>query len=259
MNPAIEATAAALLVSAISLVGILFTVRRPWTERGETLLLSFAAGVLLATAFLELLPEAMELSEDKRAPLAVALLGMTAFFFLERLLHGFHGHDEAHPTGHHHHHPTSQAVASRTLVLIGDGVHNFIDGVVIAAAFLADTSLGIATTVAVAAHEVPQEIADFAILVRSRLSPRRAVFLNFLSGLSALGGVAACFLLRDLVEPNLPYFLTATSGMFVYIAASDLIPELHHPRYRGQWIYGAPFLLGIALMALLSFWVGEHH
>ena len=258
MNPALEAMTAALLVSAISLVGILLTLRQPWTERGETLLVSFAAGVLLATAFLELLPEAMEISSEKHGPLAAALLGMTAFFFLERALHGFQGHAEGHPTGHHHHHPAKGA-ASRPLVLIGDGVHNFIDGVVIAASFLADTSLGVATTLAVAAHEVPQEIADFAILVRGGLAPRRAAFLNFVSGLAALLGVTVCLLFRDLVEPRFPYFLTATAGMFIYVAASDLIPELHHPRYRGQWIYGAPFLAGIALMAALALFVPEAH
>jgi zinc and cadmium transporter len=255
VTPALAATAAALLVSAIALVGILLSTAQRWTERRETLLLSFAAGVLLATSFLELLPEAMELTTERRSPLAAALLGMTAFFFLERFLHGFHGHDEGHPQGHHHHRPAGPAPASRTLVLIGDGVHNFIDGVVIAAAFLADETLGVATTLAVVTHEIPQEIADYAILVRSGLTPRRALLLNFVSGLAALGGVAACFLFRGVVEPYLPWFLTATAGMFIYIAASDLIPELHHPRLRGQWIYGAPFVLGIALMAALALWV----
>jgi zinc and cadmium transporter len=256
LSPAFEAVVAALAVSAIALVGIVVTPASRWGERGETLLLSFAAGVLLATSFLELLPEAMQLAEEPRGPLAAALLGMTAFFFLERFLHGRHADGDPHPRGHHHHHADGPAPPSRTLVVIGDAVHNFIDGVVIAAAFLADTRLGVATTLAVATHEVPQEIADYAILVRGGLAPRRALLVNAASGLTALAGVAACFVFRDAIEPRLPWFLTATAGMFVYIAASDLIPELHHPRYRGQWIYGAPFLVGIALMAALSRWVG---
>jgi zinc and cadmium transporter len=198
--------------------------------------------VLLATAFLELLPEAVAMAPAGRSPLAAALVGMTAFFLLERWLHGFHGHEGSH----------AHAQASRARVLIGDGVHNFIDGVMIAASFLADPRLGIATTVAVAAHEVPQEVADYAILVQSGVTPRRALALNFASGLFALVGVLACTSFQANVEPYLPWFLTATAGMFIYIAASDLIPELRHPRQRGQWVYAPPFVGGIALMALLS-------
>jgi zinc and cadmium transporter len=235
-------------VSAIALVGIVFTVSRRFTsDRSEMLLLSFAAGVLLATVFLELLPEGVARADGNGNVFLATLAAMIGFFFLERFLHGFHVHED------------SRAVASRTLVLIGDGAHNFIDGIVIAASFLASPSLGIATTVAVCAHEIPQEIADYAILVRGKLTPRRALLLNFLSGLTSLLGVLVCFWLEDLVVAHLSWFLTATAGMFIYIAASDLIPELHHPRYRGQWIYSAPFLLGIALMGILSRVVGTRH
>ena len=170
---------------------------------------------------------------------------MIAFFFLERFLHGFHVHEE------------SRAVASRYMILIGDGAHNFVDGVVIAASFLASPALGITTTVAVMAHEIPQEIADYAILVRGKLSPRNALLLNFASGLFALVGVFACFWFRGFVEAYLGWFLTATAGMFIYVAASDLIPELHEHEHRGQWIYAAPFVLGVALMVAMSHFVAE--
>ena len=234
-------------MSTIALVGIVFTFSRRFTsDRSEMLLLSFAAGVLLATVFLELLPEGVERAAGEGNVFIATLAAMIGFFFLERFLHGFHVHED------------SRAVSSRTLVLIGDGAHNFIDGIVIAASFLASPSLGIATTVAVCAHEIPQEIADYAILVRGKLTPRRALLLNFLSGLTSLFGVLVCFWLEDLVVAHLSWFLTATAGMFIYIAASDLIPELHHPRYRGQWIYSAPFLLGIALMGLLSSVIARH-
>jgi zinc and cadmium transporter len=111
----------------------------------------------------------------------------------------------------------------------------------------------------VIAHEIPQEIADYGILVRGGLSPRRALWMNFLSGLTALAGALLCFGFQAAVEAHLSWFLTATAGMFVYIAASDLIPELHAPKHRAQWIYTAPFMLGVALMALLDTWVGKSH
>jgi zinc and cadmium transporter len=204
---------------------------------------SFAAGVLLGSAFLELFPEALEQSHQDVAGLFLApLVAMVAFFFLERWLHGFHEHDGG---------------SSRTpgmLILIGDGLHNFVDGVVIAASFLASPGLGVATSLAVAAHEVPQEVADYAILARG-YTPRRALLLNFLSGLTALLGVFACFWVEDWVRAHLGTCLTATAGMFIYIAGADLIPELHHQhRGRGGWLHTAPFLVGIAIVAALLRW-----
>jgi zinc and cadmium transporter len=127
-----------------------------------------------------------------------------------------------------------------------------VDGVVIGASFLAAPALGVATTLAVAAHEIPQEIADAALLLRSRFSRRAALLLNFASGLTAVVGAAAIFLFREAVESHLAWFMTATAGMFLYIAASDLIPELHRPRPASSWLHTLPFLLGIALVAALS-------
>lgn len=247
MSALAQALAATVAISLISFVGVVFAFSKRWTERTEMLLLSFAAGVLLSTVFLELLPEAIERAAGDGRVFAAALVAMIAFFFLERFLHGFHVHEEG------------RAIASRYMIVIGDGVHNFVDGVVVAASFLAGPGIGLATTLAVIAHEIPQEIADYGILVRSKLSPRRALAVNFASGLTAVVGTLACFHFRSLVEPNIGWFLTATAGMFIYVAASDLIPELHKPEHRHRWVYTAPFLLGIALMAALTAFVGNGH
>ena len=247
MSPLAQALAATIVISLISFVGVAFAFSKRWSEHSGMLLLSFAAGVLLSTVFLELFPEAIERSGGNGRVFGASLVAMIGFFFLERVLHGFHVHEEG------------RAVASRYMILVGDGVHNFVDGVVVAASFLAGPVVGLTTTLAVIAHEIPQEIADYGILVRSKLSPRSALLLNFASGLTAVVGTVTCFYFRDLVEPNIGWFLTATAGMFIYIAASDLIPELHKAEHRHQWIYTAPFILGIALMAALTAWVGEGH
>lgn len=247
MSPIAQALLATFAVSLVSFVGILFAFSKRWTERSEMLLLSFAAGVLLSTVFLDLLPEAVARAPASGNVFGAALAAMIGFFFLERFLHGFHVHEDG------------RAIASRTMILIGDAAHNFVDGVVIAASFLANPALGLTTTLAVIAHEIPQEVADYGILVRGQLSPRRALWMNFLSGLTALVGALLCFGFQQTVEAHLAWFLTATAGMFIYVAASDLIPELHAPKHRTQWIYTAPFILGVALMALLDTWVGKSH
>lgn len=247
MSSLIQALLATLAVSLISFVGIVFAFARRRSERSEMLLLSFAAGVLLATVFLDLFPEAIARAGGDGRVFSAALGAMIAFFFLERFLHGFHVHEE------------SRAVASRYMILIGDAVHNFVDGVVIAASFLASPALGLTTTVAVMAHEIPQEIADYGILVRGKLSPRNALLLNFASGLFAIVGVVACFWFRGFVEAYLGWFLTATGGMFIYVAASDLIPELHRHEHRDQWVYAVPFVLGVALLLALAGLVGDFH
>jgi zinc and cadmium transporter len=228
---------ATILVSCISLVGVVLFVTT-WSERLEVATLSFAAGVLLSTTFLELLPTAV--SAGHSGILGATLASIVGFFLLERFLSWWHIHPDEH-TGH-----------AGFLILVGDGVHNFIDGVVIAAAFISSPAAGFATTLAVAAHEIPHEMADYGVLIGSKFSRTKALVLNFLSGLTALVGAVACFALRSYVEPHLPWFMAASGGMFIYIAAAGLIPELHHPRWRTTWISTAPLLAGIALMAGLN-------
>jgi zinc and cadmium transporter len=253
MSPIAQAIVATLLVSAISLVGVVFFFTN-WSERRAMLVVSFAAGVLLATTFLELLPEAMARRTGDGNIFIATLVAMAAFFMLERFLHGFHEHHE-----HERHEHEQRAATSGYLILIGDSLHNFIDGVVIAATFLVNPALGVATTVAVAAHEIPQEIADFGILLNSNFSRSTALVLNFASGLFAVLGALWCYWFEGMVTGHLAWFMAATAGMFIYIAASDLMPELHHTRGRQAWLYAVPFFLGVLLIAVLGFVSPQTH
>jgi zinc and cadmium transporter len=247
MSPLALSLLATFLVSAISLVGVVFLLTE-WSERRAMLFISFAAGVLLATAFLDMFPEAVERRQDNGNFFIASLAAMGGFFLLERFLSGFHSHDDSH----------SHASPSGYFVLLGSTVHNFIDGVVIAASFLVSPALGFTTTLAVAAHEIPHEAADFGVLLNARFSRRQALLLNFLSGLAAMLGALWCFWFEGLVEHRLSWFLAATAGMFIYIAASDLLPELHS-RTRSEWIYALPFFIGVALIAAITLLIPDCH
>lgn len=229
---------ATIFISLIALVGLMFAPNN-WTHKREIKLLGFAAGVLLATATLELLPEAVEHSQGMWAYYAV-LFGIVGFFFLERSFRAFHTHGKNH-----------QLKAAGNLVIIGDGIHNFIDGVAIALAFMVNPMVGIATTVAIAAHELPQEIADYIVLIRSGYSRKRALLLNFASGLMAVLGVAVVFLLGNIIEPVEGPLLGITVGFFLYIASADIIPELNHEHEKHEKFIVA-FMLGIILIAALT-------
>ncbi|HWP65699.1 MAG TPA: ZIP family metal transporter [Candidatus Limnocylindria bacterium] len=242
MPPWLQAVLATLVVSATALVGIVFVFTRRLSQRGELVLLSFAAGVLLATSFLELLPEATTLARAPGNIFTATLGAMIGFFLLERVLHGFHVHEENARERH--------VIASPHLILIGDALHNFIDGLAIAASFAVGPEVGIVTTVAVTVHEVPQELADFGILVAGGMTPRIALLANFLCGLTAVVGALVFFAAGATVEPYLAWFMAATAGMFLYVASADLIPQVHHHRSlhsRAQ----LPFLGGVLLIALL--------
>lgn len=222
-----------LLGSIASLAGsFLLLIKKNITENFSHQLISFAAGVLLATAFLDLLPEARELSPDGEF-FTFALLGFVVFFFAERFIRIFH---------HHHGHGKNP---TPLLVLLGDGVHNFIDGFAITASFLNSIPLGITTSFAVAAHEVPQEIADMGILLSNGLSKKKALFYNFLSALSAIAGALIAYFFASLIEGNLYIFLSLTAGFFIYISASDLIPSLHEKLLESRLSNTFIFVLGI--------------
>jgi zinc and cadmium transporter len=191
-------------------------------------MLSFAVGTLLGAAFLALLPHALESPvkvEVHEIGLTV-LLGLLGFFVLEKLVlwRHCHTHDcEVHGSDF----DTMKKAATGNLILIGDGIHNMVDGVLIAAAFLADIHLGIVTSVAVIAHEIPQELGDFAILLHSGYSRTKALLYNVLASLTTvIGGVVAYFSL-SLAVNALPYVLAIAASSFIYIAVADLIPGLH--------------------------------
>ena len=196
--------------------------------------ISFAIGALLAVAFWGLIPEAFEQVKPEQFQLlsGTILAGILGFFILEKLLIWRHCHSgscEAHGDEHEHEHSHSHsnAKSAGSLIILGDSIHNFVDGILIAAAFLTDVQLGIVTSLAVAAHEIPQEVGDFAILLDSGYSRGKALFYNMLASLTTvLGGILAYFSLEDL-HSSLPFFLALAASSFIYIAVADLIPTLH--------------------------------
>jgi zinc and cadmium transporter len=229
------------LGSIASLVGSFFLlIKRQLTQSFTDKIVNFAAGVLIAVALLDLLPAAQESAGAKNIFMPT-LVGFVIFFFAERFLQWFH---------RHHEHGQR---ASVLLILVGDGVHNFIDGVAIAASFLTSIPLGITTSLAVAAHEIPQEIADMSVLLTSGLSKSRALFLNFLSALTALAGALLAFFFAAFIRDNIYIFLSATAGFFIYISASDLIPSLHEKYLENRkFSYSFLFLLGILVVVIFA-------
>lgn len=196
-------------------------------------LVSFAIGALLGASLLGLIPHALEpeFNVDPHDIGLTLLLGLLSFFILEKLVlwrHCHHDHCDAHDpdvSGHNH---DNKSQAAGSLIIIGDAIHNFVDGILITAAFLTDIHLGIVTALAIAAHEIPQELGDFVILLHSGYSRKKALFFNILSSLgTVLGAVLSYFLLTDM-QYLLPYILVIAASSFIYIAVADLIPGLHH-------------------------------
>lgn len=207
-----------LIGSLGSLIGgVLLLSNKDIAGKISHYLYSFAAGVLLGTAFFDLLPEAAAEANGINI-FFWTLVGILVFFLLVRFLHWFHHHD-THFKGEH-----QQTIP---LIIVGDTVHNFIDGVAIAASFLVSIPLGILTTVAVAIHEIPQEIGDFAILLRRGLSRTRVLLINIFSACASFSGAILMYAFSDFLSGTLPIFLSVTAGFFIYIASSDLIPEIH--------------------------------
>lgn len=229
------------LGSVVSLIGgIILLFKEKQTLKISHLLISFAAGTLLGTAFFDLLPEALEETQGTNIFLWT-LVGILFFFLLERFIHWFHFHSE---------HPGKDVKPTVPLIVLGDSVHNFIDGVAIAATFLVSVPLGIITAIAVGAHEIPQEIGDFAILLHKKLPKKKVLFFNVLSAFTAIFGAVLTFFLKDQIQNILPVFLAITAGFFIYIASSDLIPEIHHEKRKGF-----AFLETVLLLTgVLSIW-----
>ncbi len=235
-----------ILGSAGALVGAALLLAFPDAMRQRLLpcLLSYATGTLLGAAFLGMLPKALE----KAAPLAVTgtvLAGIVGFFILEKLIVWRHCHEagcEAH------------GQEGGALILIGDAFHNFVDGVVIAAAFLTSPALGIATALAVIAHEIPQELGDFAILLASGMSKARAFVFNLLSSLATLPGVVVGWFWLAEVRHAIPYVLAISAASFIYIAIADLVPGLHRRvGARATLLQTLLILAGIGTIALFRF------
>lgn len=214
------------LGSVVSLVGgLILLYKEKLAIKISHFLASFAAGTLLGTAFFDLLPEAQEEAGEINIFLW-ALIGIVLFFLLERFIYWFH---------HHHVHPKASGHKKPTvpLIILGDSIHNFIDGVAIAASFLVNIPLGIITSLAVAAHEIPQEVGDFGILLHRGVARNKVLLFNLASSLTAIAGALITFWVGDAIKNILPIILSLTAGFFIYIAASDLIPEIHEEQREG--------------------------
>lgn len=236
--------ASTFLVSLISLVGILtLALKDNLSHKILFCLIGFSAGALLGGAFLHILPECLE-NDKSSAVFSYLILGIIIFLFMERYLHWRHCHQEG---------GACKAHAFTYLNLVGDGFHNFIDGMVIAASFIVSLKLGLVTTLAIILHEIPQELGDFAVLVYGGFTKKKALLFNFASALMAIIGALAGYFITDLSKSFSNFILPFTAGGFIYIAASDLIPELHKENElkRSTAAFFA-FLLGIVFMALVK-------
>lgn len=245
-----------LTVSLVSLVGVTaFSLRDQTLRASLYALVALAAGALLGDAFIHLIPESLEVIGDESYFALAVLGGVFLFFVLEKGLrwhHAHHGAEEEH-IGHEHYetHESHEHIAP--LVLIADGIHNIVDGAVIAASYLASPALGVATTVAVFLHEIPQEIADYALLIHAGYSRTRALLWNFCSGLTALLGALVVLWLGSEIELFAAYAAAVTAGAFIYLAAADLIPDLNrNTGARNSLIAIVAFLTGIGLMFVLT-------
>lgn len=240
-----------LFTVLIGLIGVggAYLFLRLFAKAASRLLLvvSFAAGALLGVSFLELLPEAQEAGGSLDNILLFVLLGFVFFYLLARFLVWHHCHDE-HCLAH----------TSASLIIIGDTAHNFLDGLAIAAAFTVNFSLGLMTSLAIIFHEIPQEIGDFGVLLHSGYSKLRALTVNIFSALVAvLGGIAGFYFL-EAFQNFLPYLLAITAGNFIYLGASDLLPQTHQPGRRSAVFYHASaFVLGILILWLLGLFIHE--
>lgn len=225
-----------------------------------SVLISYAIGALLGAAFLNTLPEAFELSDNPVQVTAIVLVGILLFFILEKLVLWRHchiedceAHDPSHGAAINNNHHSHDHGRSGMMVIVGDTFHNFVDGILIAAAFMVDVQLGIVTAIAIFAHEIPQEAGDFIILLNSGYTRRMAFWMNLLSSLATLiGGVMAYFMLNKMNFMVQPLLALASASM-IYVAMSDLIPGLHkRPELHATVQQVALILLGIASIWLVG-------
>jgi len=236
---------ATFIISAISLIGaITLFLNDRFLKKMLLVLVALSAGALIGGAFLHLLPEALESEVSSLKIFLVVILGFVTFFILEQFIHWHHHHDCE---------GCEKTAPFSYLILVSDALHNFIDGLVIAASFVISFPIGITTTIAVALHEIPQEMGDFGVLIYGGMKKKRALFLNFLSALVAIIGGVIGFFLSTKIGASMIYLLPFAAGNFIYIASSDLIPEIKHGDNKKQsFIYFLVFLTGVVLMLALK-------
>lgn len=228
-----------LIGGIFSLIGgILLLSKQSVADKLARYATPFAAGALLAATFFELLPESIEHTAEGAAT-RWTLAGIIVFFLLEHFLHWFH---------HHYEHEDKEGAVTAPLIIIGDTIHNFLDGIAIGAAFLINIPTGIVAAVAVAAHEIPQEIGDFGLLLKSGYVRRKVLLINVASALMSSAGALLTYWLGSRAALPLGELLAITAGMFIYIAASDLIPAIHNTN-KGK---GSILTVGLLFLGLLT-------
>lgn len=249
MSTNLLAIGAVVAVSLISLIGVIPLVVSKRLRACVLLLVSFSVGALLGDVFLHIIPEMAD-SENFERGAQYILLGILISFVIEKLIHWRHCHtlpDDKHEHCHAHHHHIG------LMSLFADGVHNFIDGALIAASFLVDTQVGIATTIAVGLHEIPQEIGDFAILLHSGFTKKKAILFNLLAAGGAIVGAIGVLVLQSAIPIAESVLLPIAAGNFLYIAGVDLIPELHKvTKVRSSVMQLLSIIAGIGIMYALK-------
>jgi zinc and cadmium transporter len=240
-----------VVVSLISLVGIVsLLLNKQTVNKLVMILVSLAAGTLLGDALIHLIPEAYEHISSQTSASLLVLSGILLFFILEKFVRWHHCHD-----GNCEQHKKHLAPMN----IIGDAVHNIIDGMLIAASYLISIPLGIATTIAVIFHEIPQEIGDFGVLLYSGMSANKALLINFMASVTAIAGAVITLIIGQSFNGFVEILIPIAAGGFIYIAGSDLIPELHHETDVSKSIKQLLLLTaGISLMYLLTFIEQSH-
>lgn len=244
MTSSIYAIISVVVASLISLIGA-FTLRFNITtlKKASNIILGFAVGAMLGDVFLHILPEVRAAGGKSIVISALPLVGILLFFSIEKLLRWHHSHTLEPEKG-------TNPIAA--ISIAGDAIHNLIDGLIIGASYLVSFPLGLATTIAIILHEIPQEIGDFGILIHSGMRADRALFFNFLSSLAAVAGTIVALGIGTQAEDFTVYLLPIAAGGFIYIAGSDLVPELHQQvRLKHSLFQLISVILGIAAMAAL--------
>lgn len=232
-----------IVVSVVSLIGVFsLSLKEDSVKKYIGFFISLAVGALLGDAFIHLIPEAFENSSNSTVVSILIISGILIFFVIEKFLH-WHHHGEDKDAEHVH--PVGK------LLLFTDGFHNFIDGIIIGASFLVSIPIGIATTVAVVLHEIPQEIGDFAVLIHSGYDKKKALWLNFFSALTSILGVAIALVFGGIAETFALWVLPIATGGFIYIAVADLIPELQKTK-RLKYSALQIFIVLVGILAMLA-------
>jgi len=241
----IYALASVIIVSLISMIGIsALSIKIDSLRKILIYLISFSAGAMIGDAFIHLLPESVEESGGFGLEISFYVIsGIVVSFVIEKFIHWRHCHL---PITSEHKHPFAW------MNLFGDAVHNFIDGLIIGASYLVSIPVGIATTIAVILHEVPQEIGDFGVLVHGGFSIKKAIFLNFITALTAVAGAVVVLIFGKLAEGSTLFLVPFAAGNFIYIASTDLIPELHKETTISKSIMQLGFfIMGISIMVAM--------